>query len=565
MRHGRQFAIAAAIVGALPGLLAISANSTWAEESAYFGDNKLLQQRLDELAQTIPNAGAFYTQGLPPAPSAGTGSVGGSFPHAFLIPGTDTSLAIGGEIRLNLTEYFTGRSPNVAPTSSNVLGTGLLAAPLHIHNAIAGAAVVPSFNPTRSRSNDNFSLTPQQTRFNVETRTPTPLGEARTLIDIDFAGSSPTGINDLASTDNLTPRFRFGYATLGGFLAGQANSNFSDPDADPPQLEFGGQVGSPGISKVPQVRYTQPLAPYGLFGALSFSAEAPETDSWTAGQGQVATDTAANPTTANPALACTSAMTVALGTTTSCSIPGNLPTVNPTKSSGPDLTMAWYMPQPWGHVDLGLLYRPTLQFKDGRFVDQTMSGYGGQISGDVKPGWFGWAKDDITFHMVAGDGIGRYVGANLSMVDIVSNYPTLSPTDALTGSLVKLKTVTAFGGNASYRHWWTDNIRTYAAAGIQHMDLPNNLRTIPVSAAGAVGIGSTGANPVCPGGINAARLGGSGGCGLNRELVSASFGTVWSPVSFVDVGVEYAYGHRLVLSGLKGDINAAISRVVVRF
>jgi hypothetical protein len=194
-----------------------------------------------------------------------------------------------------------------------------------------------------------------------------------------------------------------------------------------------------------------------------------------------------------------------------------------------------------------------------------MSGYGGQISGDVKPGWFGWAKDDITFHMVAGDGIGRYVGANVSMVDIVSNYPVLSPTDQLTGSLVKLKTVTAFGGNSSYRHWWTGSIRSYAAVGIQHMDLPNNLRTIPVSTTGVVGVGSTGNNPVCPGGINAARLTGTGGCGLNRELVSASFGTVWSPVPFVDVGAEYAYGHRLTLSGLKGDINAAISRFVVRF
>ena len=35
-------------------------------------------------------------------------------------------------------------------------------------------------------------------------------------------------------------------------------------------------------------------------------------------------------------------------------------------------------------------------------------GYGGGISGDVKPGWFGWTKDDITFQATAGNGIGRY-------------------------------------------------------------------------------------------------------------------------------------------------------------
>jgi hypothetical protein len=28
----------------------------------------------------------------------------------------------------------------------------------------------------------------------------------------------------------LLPRLRYAYGTLGGFLAGQANSNFADPD-----------------------------------------------------------------------------------------------------------------------------------------------------------------------------------------------------------------------------------------------------------------------------------------------------------------------------------------------
>jgi hypothetical protein len=103
------------------------------------------------------------------------------------------------------------------------------------------------------------------------------------------------------------------------------------------------------------------------------------------------------------------------------------------------------------------------------------------------------------------------------------------------------------------------------------MDLPTNLRTIPVSATGAVGA-STGISAVCPGGINATRLGSatvtggpSGGCTLNKELVSASFGTVWSPVSFVDFGAEYAYGHRMVLSGQKGDTSAVVGRFTVRF
>ena len=38
---------------------------------------------------------------------------------------------------------------------------------------------------------------------------------------------------------------RYAYGTLGGFLAGQATSNFSAPDANGETLDFGGNVGVP--------------------------------------------------------------------------------------------------------------------------------------------------------------------------------------------------------------------------------------------------------------------------------------------------------------------------------
>ena len=215
-------------------------------------------------------------------------------------------------------------------------------------------------------------------------------------------------------------------------------------------------MGSPGVTRIPQVRYTQPLAPYGLLGAASVSLEAPETDGFQP-QGQVATDTAAAAITANPTLSCTSTTSAALVTTTNCNIPGNVPSFNPTKSSVPDFTAAWYIPQPWGHVDFSAVVRPELQYKDGRYVDKTDIGYGGHVGGDVKPGWFGWAKDDITFHFVAGDGIGRYIGGNTSMVDTVSNYPTVAagniPATVALAQPISVKTVTGFGANASYTHW----------------------------------------------------------------------------------------------------------------
>src|SRR5438270_7587330 len=267
-----------AVVALLTGLPSAGAD----ELSDTQAKNQLLQQRLDQLAQ-IPGPGGLYPGG-PPAPSAGAGLVGGSFPRSFLIPGTDTSLRVGGEIRENLLYFFNGSTPNSQPGTSNVLNNGQLnSTPYNIHNNVVGGVVVPASNAARSRSTSIFYQTPQQSKINFETRTPTALGEARTFMEFDWSSQgafAPNGVNPLTSTDNLTTRLRYAYGTLGGFLAGQANSNFADPDADPPSQEFGGTVGNPGVTRIPQVRYTQPLAPYGLLGALSFSAEAPESDSW---------------------------------------------------------------------------------------------------------------------------------------------------------------------------------------------------------------------------------------------------------------------------------------------
>jgi hypothetical protein len=90
-------------------------------------------------------------------------------------------------------------------------------------------------------------------------------------------------------------------------------------------------------------------------------------------------------------------------------LPGVVPPFN---SPAPDLTAAWYIPQPWGHLDFSTVVRPTLQIKDGLFVDRTFTGYGFHFSGDVKPGWFGWSKDYITWQFSWGDGLGRYMAGN---------------------------------------------------------------------------------------------------------------------------------------------------------
>jgi len=230
---------------------------------------------------------------------------------------------------------------------------------------------------------------------------------------------------------------------------------------------------------------------------------------------------------------------------------GTLPagTVNPTKSPSPDFTAAWYIPQPWGHMDFGTVLRPTLQVKDGMFVNRTFTGYGVSFSGDVKPGWFGWPKDYITFSFTYGDGIGRYLSGNKTEFSLVSNYPALAaPASAAAAANVRIRTTVSWGGLTSYQHWWTPTLRSNVAFGILHHDI-NNLG---------------GSGRVCATQVLAATST-SGNCALNKELVASLVNLIWNPVPFADVGIEYFWGHRVVLSNLKGDVNAIISRFRVNF
>ena len=491
MKNGRNVAITAAIACALSAPLALGPYAVRADELSDLRTNQeLLQRRVDQLAQ-IPSAGGIFPGG-PLAPTAGAGIVGGSFPRSFLIPGTDTSIRVGGEIRENVMYWITGGNPNALSTNPGSTG-------------VVNTAPLSNSGAPARKGHAIFQQSPQQSKINFETRTPTAWGEARTFMEFDWAGDPAASARVLSISNNLNTRLRYAYATLGGFLAGQANSNFTDSDAGMETISFGGLVGGQGVSRIPQVRYTMPLAGWGLPGALSMSAEAPETEIWTPGGGVFGN--------------------------TAPGIAGG----NPLKSAAPDLTAAWYIPQPWGHMDFAAVVRPTLQVKDGLFVDRAFTGYGLTFGGDVKPRWFGWDKDYIVWGFTAGDAIGRYIGVGSSTgtIGLVSNYtPALAATAGGAASII-VKPVRAFGGTVGYRHQWTPNLRSNIGVGIYHEDI-NGLN-------GAVCTGGSSAA------ATAARAAGTAGCNLNKELVNPTVNVIWSPVAFVDVGLEYMWSQRLTV------------------
>ncbi len=245
----------------------------------------------------------------------------------------------------------------------------------------------------RDRNNGVFSQSPRESKLSIETRTPTAFGEARTLFEFDWAGSNQFNITGSPTTtaggivnlsDSLVPRLRYAYGTLGGFLGGLAyNSNFADPDGNGETIDFGGNVGEPGRVRVPQVRYTQPLAPWGLLGAVSVSAETPETTMNTPA-GTISSDSPSSSLPTGPGLpgalggVCNGAATVVgprmFGSDLRC-----WPAIRPRPARRTSAT-ACYIPQPWGHFDVAFVVRPDLEVNDGRFVNKQFVGYGGHVS-----------------------------------------------------------------------------------------------------------------------------------------------------------------------------------------
>ena len=281
-----------AAIGGLTALIALQTGlpAAKADEMADLRANQqLLQQRIDQLAQAqaqqppapggIPGGGPGSAYGTAPTP--GSGTTAGSFPRSFLIPGTDTSIRVGGFVDLTVLDFLQGGGavPGSNYGSNSGQNGNLQVIPLSggfVPGAPGGFCRPFSVNRAPSRNNGVLEFSPQQSRFNVETRTPTSWGEARTFFEMDWAGCDNFSCQTLGQGggNSLVPRLRYAYGTLGGFLAGQAISNFSDADADTESMEFGGAEGSTGGMRIPQVRYTF-AGPYGT--AFSVSAENPYT------------------------------------------------------------------------------------------------------------------------------------------------------------------------------------------------------------------------------------------------------------------------------------------------
>ncbi len=488
-------------------------------------------------AQYVPSAGPSVAEGAP-------GS--GSFPGSFLVPGTNTSIKIGGYAKGDL-QFDHGVSQNFV---ANAAGTAPVIAVLPLDGNIPGTA------PAAGHGIHGVThISAGESRFNIETRTPTGFGEFKTFIEGDFEGASGLqpgsnangGNTFLLNSDSSAFRIRHAYGTLGGLLAGQYFSLFEDLAAAPETLDFGGALGVSGPLRQGQFRYVYNV---GNGFTVGVSAETPQSFFFSTLQNGQA----------------------AFGTATSTLGQGD---------KIPDFVGAIIYNQGPGHVSFRGVIREIYDHGAGACSTNDVAigqingfgpcngnavtpasaghasavGWGLGVSGDYHV----WGKDDLMFQVTGGRGIGRYLtNTGNEFGDAIVSIDGNS-----------LDLIAEIGAMVAYQHWWTDNLRSNIEGSLLRAFIPNGFFPATVSnAAAAVTAGATGNvsttafNCALASCIATSAPGGSLGS-INNRFLSGHLNLIWSPVPPVDLGVEYIWEQRRTVAGQTAQLNR--SQVSAKF
>ena len=569
MSSRRNLYSVAAIGGSIAAFALLTGSpASRADELADLRANQeLLQQRIDQLSQAAPGSVPIpgqYVPGYGPptgAPGPGQPVTSGSFPRSFLIPGTDTSLRIGGFINLSALWYINGASQSAQLNSQGGINNQTY------FDGQGGTGNLPSIplnNSINHSRGESFDMSPRVSRFLFDARTPTAWGEIKAYLEMDFAYNN-TNVNQNGGTLSAAAfytRLRKAYGTFDGFEGGLDTGIMHDPDADPELVDQGGGASSNGRARMTQVRYTY-AGPYGTVFTVGGENPAPRLNG---PFGQVDIDTNQIPNIASCS-ATGSGGTLSALTPSSNACLGNAAFFSPLRQTMPEWIATARVNQPWGHAQIGAVLR-TDNLDDGQFLDQTFIGYGGTISGDAhpfsgNPGPLG--KDDLGFMFCGGvemsnqcansPGVVTNFGAPLVvsglgpggtplLVNPLTNVNWNQGINARTtvnglivrqayDRVVSSQSSSTYGGQIWYQRWWTDNLRsTLEISGIW-----NDMNTR------ILGQGTT-----------------------NNKLLGIAHGNLfWSPVAFVDFGVEYAWGHRVTVANFKGDANTIQAEFRVRF
>lgn len=247
-------------------------------------------------------------------------------------------------------------------------------------------------------------------RLNFDLRTPTGLGSMRAFVEADYAGP-----------DNSF-RLRHAFGQWSKFLIGQTWSTFADPEANPDGIDFEG-LNAIALFRQPQIRWTTSV---GGNKTVALAAENPRPD-----------------------------VTGAAGVN---QIPDVVARIRwePERARG-----VLGLLQGIGHVQAAALARQ-VRAEPSAFPNTTVAtaGFGFSLSGRLAPGLWN-ERDDITWALYAGKGIGRYItdlrraGGQDAVYDPEANTVAALPVAAT---------------YAGYQHHWSETMRSTATFGWVYVD-----------------------------------------------------------------------------------------------
>ena len=268
------------------------------------------------------------------------------------------------------------------------------------------------------------------------------------------------GSGDQRTSNPSTPALRRAFVTIDNWLIGQEWSTFVNLNTLPETADYVGPVEGAIVVRQPQIRYTR--------GPFAFAVENPETTVTPfGGGGRIVAD-------------------------------DNLM---------PDLVARYLVTRPWGEFQLSGLLRQ-LTYEDVPLnIDSSVMGWGLSATGKLKVG----QQDDIRFVVTGGEGIGRYLGLNMS-------------NDAVLDAAGDLEAIGVIGGFAAYRHVWSPGWRSSLTLAHQSVDNPTALT----------------------------------GLAVTKAATSVRGNLIYTPLAGLDVGAELMFGERKLENNLSGDMTRLI-------
>jgi DcaP outer membrane protein len=198
----------------------------------------------------IAAAASAFTHDACAQERASNAVTGGATTGSFKLSGSDTSVTLGGYVKLGA--VASDRSAGVASSADQQYEAG----------------AVPVGPNAGANERYQVKLHARQSRLFGKTSTPSDWGLLTTHVDFDLFGAA--GNESVSDSHGL--RVRHACGTLGGLLAGQTWTIFSDVATYPETVDFGGPAGTI-FARQKQLRWTQPFDG----GQWSVALENPET------------------------------------------------------------------------------------------------------------------------------------------------------------------------------------------------------------------------------------------------------------------------------------------------